>query len=189
VPGTQGQPQAQADTKGQAQADAKGQAQVDTVIGAFDTREEAGVAVDELMANGFQSDQISVLGKHGEVATLTPEHTTANHVAWGVGIGAAGGLALGGIVALAVPGVGPLLALGAWSPIFLGSVLGGMVGFLTAQGVPKEEAEQYADRVRAGAYLVAVHPSAGREFEAEMLLKDAGAEGPITHTNKPTSVP
>src|SRR4051812_5113453 len=112
---------------------------MDTIIGAFESREAAGVAVDELLANGFQPDHVSVLGKHGEEATLAPENEGWTHVAWGSGIGAAAGLALSGVVALAVPGVGPLLALGVWSPLIAGGVLGGMVGFLSAQGVPKDQ--------------------------------------------------
>ncbi len=159
-----------------------------TLVGAFETREAAGAAVDDLLAGGFPPDQVSVLGKHGEIVNLTPENETATHVAYGAGIGAAAGLALAGVVALAVPGVGPLLALGAWSPLFIGGVMGGLVGFLTSQGIPKEQAEQYAERVRAGAFLVAVHPTGGREVAAEQILKDAGAEGPIRHTVRPDGV-
>jgi hypothetical protein len=155
------------------------------LVGAFETREAAGAAVDALLAGGFPPDQVSVLGKHGETATLTPENETATHVVYGAGIGAAAGLALSGIVALAVPGVGPLLALGTWSTLLMGGVVGGLVGFLTTQGIPKDLAEQYAERVRAGAYLVAVHPTGGREIEAEQILKEAGAEGPIRRTFRP----
>src|SRR5918912_783034 len=86
-----------------------------TVIGAFVTREMAAQAVDQLLAAGFAPDQISVLGRHGEVADLTPEHERATKIATGAGIGAAlGGFGViaVGLAAVAVPGLGPVLALG-----------------------------------------------------------------------------
>jgi hypothetical protein len=56
-----------------------------------------------------------------------------------------------------------------------------LIGFLRAQGLSPEEADRYAERVRAGAYLVAVHAEAAQEVQAEQLLADAGAEAPIRH--------
>jgi hypothetical protein len=159
---------------------------VATVVGAFETRAMAERAVNDLMAAGFRADQLSVLGRHGEVADLTPEAETATRTATGAGIGAAvGGLGslLLGVGALAIPGIGPVLAVGAWgSALSLalgGGLVGGLIGFLSAQGIPPEQAELYAERVQAGAYLVAVHPDAGEEAKAESVLANAGAEGPI----------
>lgn len=157
------------------------------VIGAFETRERAAQAVDQLVAGGFAPDQISVLGRHGEEPTLTPEHETASRVATGASIGAAlgafGAIAVG-VAALAIPGLGPVLALGPFAsalPVALaGGLAGGLVGFLTSQGLSPAEAERYAERVRAGAYLVAVHAvDADQELRAEQLLAEAGAEAPI----------
>ena len=157
-----------------------------TVIGAFETREMAANAVDPVLAADFAPDQVSVLGRHGEVADLTPEHERATRIATGAGIGAAiGGFGViaVGLAALAVPGLGPVLALGPFAaalPVALaGGLVGGLAGFLVSQGVPREEAERYADRVRAGAYLVAVHTDPAREITAETVLADAGAEAPI----------
>ncbi|HZS87243.1 MAG TPA: general stress protein [Chloroflexota bacterium] len=158
------------------------------VIGAFELREQAAAAVDQLLAGGFAADEVSVLGRHGEVADLSPEHQTATRIATGAGIGAAlggfGSIAVG-LAALAIPGLGPVLALGPFAlalPVAVaGGLAGGLVGFLMAQGVPQEEAERYAERVRAGAYLVAVHTDPSRELAAETILAAAGAEAPIRH--------
>jgi hypothetical protein len=158
------------------------------VIGAFETREQAAAAVDQVVAAGLAPDQVSVLGRHGEVSTLTPQGETAGHVATGAGIGAAlgafGAIAIG-VAALAIPGLGPVLALGPFAaalPVAVaGGLAGGLIGFLRAQGLSPEEADRYAERVRAGAYLVAVHAEATQEVQAEQLLADAGAEAPIRH--------
>jgi hypothetical protein len=138
------------------------------------------------MAAGFRPDQLSVLGRHGQLADLTPEGETATRVVTGAGIGAVvGGLGslLLGAAALAIPGIGPVLALGSWASAFSlavgGGLVGGLIGFLSAQGVPPEEAERYAERVRAGAYLVAVQLDPGEAAKAESALANAGAEGPI----------
>jgi hypothetical protein len=102
-----------------------------TVVGAFETREMAERAVNDLMAAGFRADQLSVLGRHGELADVTPEGETATRTAAGTGIGAAvGGLGslLLGAAALAIPGIGPVLALGSWASAFSLAVGGGLVG-------------------------------------------------------------
>ncbi len=154
-----------------------------TLIGAFETRQMAAHAVDALLAAGFPPDQVSVLGRHGELSDVTPENETATRVATGASMGAVAGAVLMGVVALAVPGVGPLLAVGAWGALLpaalAGGLAGGLIGFLRAQGVPEDAAAHYAERVHAGAYLVAVHVEQGTEVQAENVLAEAGAEGPI----------
>ena len=157
-----------------------------TIIGAFETREMAASAADELIAAGFRPEQISVLGRHGEITNVTPENETMNRTVTGAGIGAAiggfGSLLLGA-AALAIPGVGPLVAIGplsgALSAAIGGGFVGGIIGFLTGEGVPEHEASRYAERIHAGAYLVAVHPDSGEESRAKTLLAIAGAEAPI----------
>ncbi len=117
---------------------------------------------------------------------MTPENEAARDAATGAGIGAAlGGLGsiLIGDASPAIPGVGPVLALG-WLGGVLGAALGGglisgLTGFLVSQEIPREEASYYAERVLAGAYFVAVRAAEARELEARTALMTAGAEGPI----------
>ena len=156
------------------------------IVGAFETRGMAERAVNELMAAGFRPDQVSVLGRDGQPTDLTPENETAGNIATGAGIGAAvGGIGalLAGTAALAIPGIGPVLALGTWagalSAAMGGGLVGGLIGFLTSQGISEEDASRYAERVRAGAYLVAVTPDTGEQAKAESILANAGAEAPI----------
>ena len=83
-----------------------------TVVGAFETREMASRAVDALLAEGFAPDQISVLGRHGQLASVTQRTRRRPASLPAPSIGAVAGAALAGVIALAIPGVGPLLALG-----------------------------------------------------------------------------
>jgi hypothetical protein len=94
-----------------------------------------------------------------EINTKTPEG-----IATGAGAGAAVGGVLGwlvGIGALAIPGVGPLVAAGPVVAALAGAgaagATGGLVGGLIGAGIPEIEAKRYAGRIRDGAYLISVH--------------------------------
>jgi hypothetical protein len=159
---------------------------METVLGAFETRRMAELAVDDLLAAGFDAGDLSVLGRHGELTEVTPEHETADKTMTGAGIGAAvggfGSIALG-LAAAAIPGIGPVVALGPFSAALSaalgGGFVGGLIGFFAAHGVPEHDAARYAERVRAGAYVVAVHTDEG--LRAETVLALSGAEAPIRH--------
>jgi hypothetical protein len=77
----------------------------------------------------------------------------------GAGLGGVAGLLIG-LGALAVPGVGPLLAAGplaaALGGLLAGSAAGGIVGALSTVGVPQEYARQYAAAIEQGRALVSV---------------------------------
>jgi hypothetical protein len=82
-------------------------------------------------------------------------------VAKGAGIGAAiGGLGglLVGLGALAIPGIGPVVAAGpllaALTGAGVGAVTGGIVGALVDLGIPDEEAHIYSEGLRRGHVLV-----------------------------------
>src|SRR5947207_11774476 len=83
--------------------------------------------------------------------------------ATGAGVGAVvgglGGLLLG-LGALAIPGIGPIIAAGplvaALGGAAAGAAVGGLIGALTKMGVPEEEAHIYAEGVRRGGTLVTV---------------------------------
>lgn len=83
----------------------------------YDNHEHATRAVNDLRAAGVQDDSISVVAHHGKTVTttdadgeITDEHQT-NLIRGILGGGALGaGL---GVAALAIPGVGPIVAAGA----------------------------------------------------------------------------
>jgi hypothetical protein len=153
----------------------------------FPTRPAAESAVDRLIAAGFSNQDVSVLMSDKDNArefaaeknTKAPEGT-----ATGVGVGGVVGGTLGllaGIGALAIPGVGPLIAAGpimaGLAGLGVGGAVGGLVGALVGMGIPEYEAKRYEGRVKDGGILVSVHCDTSEEISrAKDVLKQAGGE-------------
>jgi uncharacterized membrane protein len=95
-------------------------------------------------------------------------------------VGGAIGL-LAGIGALAIPGVGPLIAAG---PIMatlagmgVGAAVGGLTGALIGLGIPEYEAKRYESRLNKGGVLLSVHCNTAEEVKrAKSLMEGTGAE-------------
>jgi hypothetical protein len=151
------------------------------------SRSQAEQIVERLQSSGFPSSEISILmpetdSKHdiGHVkATKAPEGATTGAAAGGVTGGVIGLLA--GIGALAIPGVGPLIAAGpivaTLTGLGVGGTAGGIVGGLIGLGIPEIEAKRYEEKLKAGNYLIAVHPRNDEEEDrAEEIFENAGAE-------------
>ncbi len=88
---------------------------------------------------------------------------------------------LAGIGALAIPGVGPLIAAGpimggaCWPGV--GGAVGGLVGALVGMGIPEYEAKRYEGRIKDGGVLLSVHCDTSAEIDsAKEVLKASGAE-------------
>ncbi|HEY0687268.1 MAG TPA: hypothetical protein VGD45_33340 [Steroidobacter sp.] len=156
------------------------------VYGIASTPEQAESIVTRLQSLGIQTSDISVLfpDKAGtrdfahEKNTKAPEGATTGGLA-GMGVGGALGL-LAGIGALAIPGVGPLIAagpiMGALSGAAVGGATGGLIGALIGLGIPELEAKQYEGKVRAGNILISAHTENGDErSRAKRALEEAGA--------------
>jgi hypothetical protein len=84
-----------------------------------------------------------------------------------------------GIGALAIPGVGPLVAAGPVVAALAGAgavgAAGGLVGGLVGAGIPEIEAKRYAGRIREGGYLLSVHcDNATWAKKAHEILKATG---------------
>jgi hypothetical protein len=88
---------------------------------------------------------------------------------------------LAGIGALAIPGVGPLIAAGpivaALAGVGVGGTLGGVAGALVGLGIPEYEAKRYEGRVRDGGILLSVHSdNADWTKKAKAILERTGAQ-------------
>jgi hypothetical protein len=88
---------------------------------------------------------------------------------------------LAGIGALAIPGVGPLIAagpiMGALAGLGVGGAVGGLVGALVGMGIPEYEAKRYEGRIKEGGILLSVHCNTSEEVSrAKEILKQTGAE-------------
>jgi hypothetical protein len=157
------------------------------VFGLYSTYRGAEAGVDALKEAGFRSTDISVLFPENtgskdfahEKHTKAPEGATA-----GAGTGAVVGGALGwlaGIGALAIPGVGPLIAAGpivaALAGVGAGGAVGGLTGALIGMGIPEYEAKRYEGRVKEGGILTSIHSDSSEWTKrAKEILERTGAQ-------------
>lgn len=148
---------------------------------------QANQIVDSLTNSGFSSNDISVLFPDKDTThefsheknTKAPEGAVTGAATGGV-LGGTLGL-LVGIGALAIPGVGPLIAAGpllaALSGAAAGATVGGITGGLIGLGIPELEAKRYENRLAEGNILISVITESGEQVEqAKSVLKNAGAE-------------
>ena len=159
---------------------------------------QASAIVDDLKRAGFSNNDISALfpDKQGtrdfahEQGTKAPEGAAAGAGAGGLLGGTLGWLA--GIGALAIPGVGPLIAAG---PIMgmlggaaVGAATGGLTGALVGYGIPEIEAKQYEGKIRSGNILLSVHTDDGQQVtRVKEIFKRHNADD-IAYTGE-SSVP
>lgn len=150
-----------------------------TIIGLFNSMDNANGAVQALIDSGIKNDDISVITRdqRGEVVeqNAVGAPTAAGE---GAGAGAVGGAVLGGALGLlvgagllAIPGIGPVLAAGPLAAAIgttaatagagvlgagIGAAAGGLMGGLIGAGVPEEDARLYTEGVKRGDVLVSV---------------------------------
>ncbi|HEY8614459.1 MAG TPA: hypothetical protein VIL69_24625 [Roseomonas sp.] len=155
-----------------------------TIARLFDSYGDASAAVTALEAAGFMRDDISVVARDSNTAGgtgSTDSTVDTDDAASGAGTGATIGTVLGGgagvlagIGALAIPGLGPIVAAGwlvaALTGAGVGAAAGGLLGSLTGAGVEEREAHVYSEGVRRGGSLVTVRTDDARAAEAESIL-------------------
>lgn len=136
------------------------------IVGVFDTEQEATRAIEGLQRNGVPNDEISVITRDRDelksisedTGTMAPEGVATGAATGGV-VGGVTGL-LAGIGALAIPGIGPILAAGPIVATLTGAAIGagagGLVGGLIGLGIPEDEAKEYEGYVDSGKILVLV---------------------------------
>jgi len=173
-------------------------------IGVFPHRRDAEAALTDLRNAGFPLSQVSLIAKDadgthniaGGGVNVNPGAGTAtankgNKADDGAKAGAATGGALGGLGgllvglgALAIPGVGPILAGGAVATALattlaggaIGAAAGGLAGGLVGLGIPENRAKVYSDRINRGDYLVIVDGTEDQVRRAEPILKRHGIQ-------------
>src|SRR6201987_4175594 len=157
------------------------------VFGIYTTVASADLATDSCIKPVFSPADVSALLPEnlGSKPIATEKNSKAPEGATtGAGTGAVLGGALGllaGIGALAIAGVGPLIAAG---PIMatlagmgVGGTVGGLAGALVGLGIPEYEAKSYEGIIQQGGILLSVHCSTSDEVKrAKQTLKDTGAE-------------
>ena len=138
-----------------------------TVAAVFDTEEHAREAFRRLQDAGVSGDDIGLALRedaHGQERHEELVHDADHWAGAGIGaaIGGTGGWIAGAAAAgaaLAIPVVGPVLAIGALAAVVsaAGGTLGWLAGGLAARGMEQSEARFYQDAVEEGGVLMTVH--------------------------------
>jgi hypothetical protein len=159
----------------------------EAVFGIYTSRSGVENTVSALKDAGFANTDVSILFPEslGTSELATEKSSKAPE---GAAAGAGSGLLLGGALgwfigvgALAIPGVGPLIAAGpilaALAGAGIGSAVGGVAGAVVGMGIPEYEAKKYEARVSGGNILLSVHcESTAQRERVKEVLQQTGAE-------------
>ena len=149
-----------------------------TVVGVFNDQGDAEKALNALKDAGLTPDQVSVVAKDTrETQTMVERSDMQGAETTGAGTGALLGGLLGGtagwlvgIGALAIPGIGPIVAAGALATTLggaaVGAVAGGLIGALVGAGVPEEDARGYETHVKEGRILITAQAPTAQSAQA-----------------------
>lgn len=143
------------------------------VVGLFEGGENhVEDAINDLLKAGFDRGDIGLVAPD----VRSESERMLSKTRKGLALGAAYAMLLG-VAAIAIPGIGQVLVTGPLLAIpALGALVGGLVGALTASGVPEKEAHFYAEGVRRGGVLVTVRAqNAEQAARAAKILKENGA--------------
>ncbi|MHB1611207.1 MAG: hypothetical protein ACYCT0_05920 [Sulfobacillus sp.] len=150
-----------------------------TVVGAFRDHHNAEKVVDELKHRGVPEKDISLVARdHGHTEESHPNghgmHDLSSGIGWGGTIGGVTGL-LAGVGALAIPGIGPIVAAGPLAATLTGAAAGGIAGGLMDYGIPRRESHEYEERLKQGDVLLMVRSDANEVDKAKHLFEEHGA--------------
>jgi hypothetical protein len=165
-----------------------GRAGRETVIALFHSQADAEQAIQDLKDAGFPRDAIGVVLRdpsygHGPLPATGPVLPGETATAGALGGGILGGVVglLAGVGALALPGVGPVIAGGVLVPSLtgagVGAAAGGVLGALIGLGIPDSAARYFEEGVRQGSVLVMVDAGARREAARDILRFSRGDLG------------
>jgi hypothetical protein len=169
--------------------------QIKNVIGVFTSRDSAEKAVQELRSQGFGTEEINIISKdekrdqrdQGDQrdqrdSEFYDDDITDGTLTGGT-LGGIGGLLLGA-GALAIPGIGPVLAAGPIAGALGGAVAGGITGGLIDWGIPAESSERYQRSVEQGDILAISRADAAKVNQAAQVLRQNGARDVESHNAK-----
>ncbi len=155
-------------------------------VGVFGTVAQADRAIRNLLAAGFEKEQLAVIcsDKYKEqfFRDLPTPEPAGSYTSEGIAIGGAIGLTIGGLALMATAlATGGATLLAAGTVLFGGAAItGSFAGAMMTRGFDKEIANFYDQAVKRGKILVAVEVhgerSVARLDEAEHILAEAGSE-------------
>jgi len=164
-----------------------------TITRLYDDYAAARGAVTDLEAADLPTTDISLIAsnatdwygskpkvtKHDRDGNGTDDRVESAEMGAGIGAVLAGGAGLlAGLGVMAIPGLGPVVAvgwlvstsLGAVAGAAAGAAAGGIVGTLTQAGVSEDEAAVYVEGVRRGGTLLSARVPEGHRTRYEAIL-------------------
>lgn len=153
-----------------------------TVIAVFPAADNAEAGVEALREAGFDRE-ISIVAREDKQVQAGDDvnfDTVSDGATTGGVLGGLAGLAVGA-GALAIPGIGPLVAAGPIAGLLSGAATGGLAGGLVDWGIPANESRQYEEDVKQGKILVSVRSSQPKVDEAASILRNYAAEDVKVH--------
>lgn len=173
-----------------------------TVVGSFESRNQAQDAVAELRRLDFRDDQIGVVTRSavndpdvidntGMPDNLGIDTNWERNAGVGAAAGAVTGTGLGlAIAAGLIPAIGPVVAGGTLAALFAsagaGAAAGGIIGSFVGLGISDDDAKFSEDELNSGRTIVTV-AAHGRYAEAAEVLNRFGAieRGAVATTATP----
>jgi hypothetical protein len=156
-----------------------------TITGVFSSMPDLERALRQVESAGVSSAAISVIGgneadKHHEFLEKAKHasRTPAAAATSGASLGGGAGI-LASLVALAIPGVGPILAGGAIVNILaglgIGAATGSMISVFHNMAISHEEAPLYEEAARRGLLMLVVQVDEPMETEVVEIMREYGA--------------
>jgi hypothetical protein len=160
-----------------------------TVVGVFASRDAGERAVRRLGTVGFTHDRISLLmpsSTDSEVYSVPTTEAEPPGIGRAIGAvaggaaGASGGMQAAALLSMVLPGVGPVLILGAIGAVLLGvggAAVGAALDRNLREGLPRDEVFVYEDALRRGkTVVIAIAETEEQAARGRAFLSDAGAE-------------
>lgn len=156
-----------------------------TITGVFPSISDLERAVRKLEGIGIPNEAISVIAgneanRHREYLEKAKRasRTAGAAAASGASIGGGAGIVVG-LIALTIPGVGPVVAGGAianaLTGLGIGAVSGGLISAFRNMAISHEQAPLYEEAVRRGQLLLSAQVDDSMEREAVQLMIANGA--------------
>jgi hypothetical protein len=163
-------------------------------IGVFSNRQDTEAALNALKTSDFRMNKISVVARDvtqddemvssqtGFIRKQTIKGLRSGVLAGGALLGGIGGL-VAGLGMLTIPGLDSVNLAGAQAVLagvfaggFYGSAAGGIIGAVIGNGVSREQAKAYSDRLSNGEYVVIVDGTDEEIRRAESVLSAQGIQ-------------
>jgi hypothetical protein len=150
-----------------------------TVAALFESQAAAEQAIESLLANGIENHRIGLLSRsdlaeHPDILPNEPVRPKTVHILEGTVFGGLAGIVIGS-AALAMPGVGLVLAAGTLAAMFSAAGPEGMAGLFwdaaSELGITHHQARDFAERLMKGEVLVTVQAEAAQAAAAQTLLR------------------